>query len=176
MTNQPNSANSGHGDYERSDLGVAAVVYFLVGLAVFLVITHFIVTAVFHVLEKRSEAEQTPVSPMVTNAPADTRHLPTDYRDYLKQNFPSPQLEVDERTQLDSIRLSEEEKLATYDYIDQKSGTVRIPIDRAMDLIAQRGLPVRTQGSSAVAAPAEAQPAAASTDKNKANKKKGKKQ
>jgi hypothetical protein len=37
--------------------------------------------------------------------------------------------------------------LATYDYIDQKAGTVRIPIDRAMDLIAQRGLPVRTQAA-----------------------------
>jgi hypothetical protein len=79
------------------------------------------------------------------NAPVDTRKLPTDYRDYLKQTFPSPQLEVDERSQLDKIRIDEAETLSTYDWVDQKAGTVRIPIDRAMDLLAQRGLPVRTQ-------------------------------
>jgi hypothetical protein len=77
--------------------------------------------------------------------PQDTRHLSTDYKDYLNQNFPSPQLEIDERTQLDKVRLKEEETLATYGWVDQKAGVVRIPIERAMDLIAQRGLPTRTQ-------------------------------
>jgi hypothetical protein len=65
----------------------------------------------------------------------------------LKQNFPAPQLEIDERNQLDKIRIDEAQTLSTYDWVDQKAGTVRIPIDRAMDLIAQRGLPVRTQTS-----------------------------
>ncbi len=41
--------------------------------------------------------------------------------------------------------MKEEQTLSSYDYIDQKAGTVRIPIDRAMDLIAQRGLPVRSR-------------------------------
>ena len=31
--------------------------------------------------------------------------------------------------------------LASYDWVDQKNGVVRIPIDKAMDLLAQRGLP-----------------------------------
>jgi hypothetical protein len=145
MTNPTNPANNGHGDYERRDIGVGSVLYFLLGLALFLLISHFVVDAVFHYLEKRSNAQQAPVSPMVTNAPVDTRKLPTDYREYLKQNFPSPQLEVDERTQLDKIRLDEEEKLSAYDYVDKQTGTIRIPIERAMDLIAQRGLPVRNQ-------------------------------
>jgi hypothetical protein len=148
MTNETNHANSaGHGNYERSDIGIAEVLYFLLALVVFGLIAHFVATGVFHFLEKRSEAEQTPVSPLVTNAPEDTRHLAVDYRDYLKQNFPAPQLEIDERNQLDKVRLDEEQTLSTYDYIDQKAGTVRIPIDRAMDLIAQRGLPVRAQGA-----------------------------
>jgi hypothetical protein len=146
MSNETKPANStNHGSYERRDIGVSGVLYFLLGLAVAGLIVHFIATGLYSYLEKRNEARQTPVSPLVTNAPADTRHLPTDYRDYLKQNFPSPQLEIDERNQLDKIRLNEEQVLSTYDYIDQKAGTVRIPIDRAMDLIAQRGLPVRAQ-------------------------------
>jgi hypothetical protein len=148
MANETHPAKHSHGDYERRDIGVAGIVYFLVGLVVFLVICHFVVTGLYHFLEGHSEAEQTPVAPLVTNAPKDTRHLDTDYRDYLKQNFPAPQLEIDERNQLDQIRIDEENTLSTYGYIDQKAGTVRIPIERAMDLIAQRGLPTRAQGAS----------------------------
>ena len=50
-----------------------------------------------------------------------------------------------ERNQLDKIRLDEAQELSTYSWLDENSGTVRIPIDRAMDLIAERGLPVRGQ-------------------------------
>ena len=152
MSNETNHGHQpGNGGYERRDIGVSAVLYFLAGLAVFGLITHFLVTGLYRYLEKQTEAQQTPVNPLVTNAARDTRHLPPeyngDYDKYLQKNFPSPQLEIDERNQLDKIRLHEEQTLSTYDYIDQKAGTVRIPIDRAMDLIAQRGLPVRTQGA-----------------------------
>ena len=146
MSNQPHPANStGNGGYERQDIGVAPILYFLLGLAVAGLLVYFVVNGIYSYLEKQSEAQQTPVSPLVTNAPTDTRKLPTDYGDYLKQSFPSPQLEIDERNQLDKIRIEEEQTLNTYDWVDEKGGTVRIPIDRAMDLLAQRGLPVRTQ-------------------------------
>jgi hypothetical protein len=148
MTNNPNPVKwSSNGAFERRDISTGAVIWFLVGLAVAGAIITIAVTGFFHYLQRRSEAEQAPISPLVTNAPIDTRHLSSDYRDYLKQNFPSPQLEINERTQLDQIRLKEEETLATYGWVDQKAGVVRIPIERAMDLIAQRGLPTRTQES-----------------------------
>lgn len=134
-----------NGGYEHEDIGVSGVLYFLLGLALAGLFVYFVVNGIYSFLEKKSEANQTPVSPLVTNAPTDTRKLSSDYRDYLKQNFPSPQLEIDERTQLDKVRTDEAETLATYDWVDQKAGTVRIPIDRAMDLIAQRGLPVHSQ-------------------------------
>ena len=54
-------------------------------------------------------------------------------------------MEIDERTQLNKVRLYEENTLNTYDYVDKDAGTVRIPIDRAMDLLVQRGLPTRAQ-------------------------------
>jgi len=148
MSNELHPANStGNGGYERSDIGVAPVLYFMLSLLVAGVFIYFLVDGIYSYLEKRSEAQQTPVSPLVTNAPKDTRHLSADYKDYLKQNFPAPQLEIDERSQLDKIRIDEEETLSSYDWVDQKAGTVRIPIDRAMDLLAQRGLPVRAQGA-----------------------------
>src|SRR5271165_342443 len=146
MTNDPKNVVPGHVDYERRDIGVLPVVYFLIGLAVAAIIVHFLVAGLYDFLDKRTAASQALVSPMV-KAPKDTRKLSTNYQDYLKQNFPSPQLEIDERTQLNQIRLEEEQTLATYGYVDEKAGTVRIPIDRAMDLIVQRGLPVRNQNS-----------------------------
>jgi hypothetical protein len=172
MSNQIHPANpKGDGAYERRDVGVAPILYFLLGLAVAGVLVYFVVDGLYSYLEKRSEAQQAPVSPLVTNAPADTRKLSTDYKDYLQQNFPSPQLEIDERGQLDKIRIDEAQTLGTYDWVDQKAGTVRIPIDRAMDLIAQRGLPVRAQGA-AGAAPA-AQPSMARPNKAQPQKTKG---
>jgi Na+-transporting methylmalonyl-CoA/oxaloacetate decarboxylase gamma subunit len=146
MTNDPKHVNTnGHGDFERRDIGIGGVLYFLIILAAACLFTAFVVNALFKFLEKQNEAEQKPISPLVTNVPKDTRHLPTTYQQYLKQNFPAPQLEINERDQLDQIRLEEEDTLATYGWVDQSAGKVRIPIDRAMDLIAQRGLPVRQQ-------------------------------
>jgi hypothetical protein len=145
MSDQLHPVNSGgHGDYERSDIGVSGVLYFLAGLAVVGVVTYLIVAGLYAFLEKRFESQAT-MSPLVTAASKDTRHI---QKDYPQATFPDPKLEEDERGQLNGSRLSEEQMLSSYDYIDQKSGTVRIPIDRAMDLIAQRGLPVRAQTAS----------------------------
>ena len=156
MSNEIKHVNSaGHGDYERRDITVAGVVYFLIGLAVAVVFVYFIANGIFDFLNKRFEAEQTPVSPLVTNAPADTRHIPpqygNNYEKYLKENFPAPQLEVNERTELNDERLREEDTLSTYGWVDQNAGVVRIPIDRAMDLLARRGLPVRSQAAAEAA-------------------------
>jgi hypothetical protein len=149
MTDEIHPVNpTGNGGYERSDIGTRGVLYFLAGLAVAGVLAYFVVDGLYHFLDKRSEAEQAPVNPLVTNAPTDTRRIP---KDYPQGSFPNPKLEEDERGQLNDIRLQEEQTLSTYDYIDKQAGTVRIPIDRAMDLIAQRGLSVRAQAATAEA-------------------------
>ncbi len=160
MSHEPHSAHSkGHGDYERQDIGVTGIVYFLIGLAVSLILVYFAVNGLYSFLNHRFEADQPAMSPLVTNVPTDTRNLPpeyktdsesTDYERYLEKNFPAPQLETNERTQLNKIRLGEENTLSTYDYIDRNAGTVRIPIDRAMELLAQRGLPVRQPAVDAI--------------------------
>lgn len=86
------SKSNGHADYERKDISVSAVVYFLVGLAVFITVSYFLVDGVYHFLDKHFEAEQAPVSPLVNNAPQDTRRIPpqygNNYREYLKEGFP----------------------------------------------------------------------------------------
>jgi hypothetical protein len=163
MSNQTHPVKSnGHADYERKDIGVGGVIAFLIGLGVFLVICYFLADGFYKVLDKHFEAEQAPVSPLVTNTQQDTRRIPPqygdNYKEYLKQGFPAPQLETDERTELNDVRLREENILSTYDYVDKNAGTVRIPIDRAMDLLAQRGLPVRSQTGEATAPTTTSQP------------------
>src|ERR1043166_5106996 len=158
MNNDPHNPNStGLTDYGRGDIALAAVLYFLVGLLVAGVVVHFIVTGRYRYLDHRYETEQPTVSPLVKRQPQDTRHIPPqyngDYDKYLKENFPAPQLEVNERTELNDQRLREENTLNRYDYVDKNAGPVPIPIAPAMDLLVQRGLPVRSQSASSENAP-----------------------
>jgi len=149
MSNLVDNPKLPHGDYERRDIRIADVVYFLIGLALAGVFVYFIAKGMFWYLDTRYETGQPPVSPLVGAAPTDTRRIPPQfgnhYEKYLEQDFPAPQLEINERTELNDIRLHEEDTLSTYGWVDQKSGTVRIPIDRAMDLLVERGLPVRSE-------------------------------
>jgi hypothetical protein len=61
--------------------------------------------------------------------------------------FPAPHLTIDDdHQQMTSIRDRQMEKLNSYGWVDRSNGIVRIPIDRAVELILQRGLPVQTNG------------------------------
>jgi len=59
---------------------------------------------------------------------------------------PAPRLQTDPVADWQALQATEEATLHTYSWADRAAGKVRIPIDRAMDLLAQRGLPVE-QGS-----------------------------
>ncbi len=56
---------------------------------------------------------------------------------------PEPRLEETPVEDLRKFREAEERKLNGYGWIDREAGVVRIPIARAMELLAQRGLPAR---------------------------------
>jgi hypothetical protein len=64
----------------------------------------------------------------------------------LTQQFPTPRLELDDGNQdLADLHEREDLLLNNYSWVDKPGGAVRIPIERAMELIAQRGLPVAPQ-------------------------------
>jgi hypothetical protein len=60
-----------------------------------------------------------------------------------KTLFPEPRLIVTSGADLAELRAQEDAVLNTYGWVDRRSNVVRIPIQRAMELLAQRGLPVR---------------------------------
>ena len=58
-------------------------------------------------------------------------------------NFPSPRLDIDDGNQATAdLHAREDLLLNHYSEIPGQKGAIRIPIARAMELIAQRGLPV----------------------------------
>ena len=58
---------------------------------------------------------------------------------------PEPRLQTNPREDLRDLRAQEDAILGSYALVDKDRGVVRIPIDEAMKLIVQRGLPARTQ-------------------------------
>jgi hypothetical protein len=56
---------------------------------------------------------------------------------------PAPRLQLTPQADLAQMRQAEDKLLNSYGWVDRKAGTVRLPIDRAIQLLAQRGLPVR---------------------------------
>ena len=131
-----------HGSYERQDISARGIFYFIAGLLAATLLISFLLSGLYKILDKRFETGQPPVNPLAANVPKDTRQVPPQYPETA---FPDPRLETDERTQLNSIRIAEERKLNSYGWVDEKAGTVHIPIERAMELLAQRGLPLRPQ-------------------------------
>jgi hypothetical protein len=158
-------STTGHGNYEHQDLQASGVLYFFLGLAVVTLLCMVGLRGVFAVLDRREKALEPPLNPLVTNVPTDTRHIAPGYP---QSAFPNPKLEEDERGQLSGIVIDEEKALYSYGWVDEKAGTVRIPIERAMELLVQRGLPVRPQGAGEGAA---STPAAQNGMTKKAGKK-----
>lgn len=145
MTNDINHEHD-HGSYEHQDMMPRNVFYFLLILGLATVFSLFLMRGVFSLLDRREKASQPPVNPLVAKVPEDTRHVA---KGYPQTAFPDPRLEEDERNQLDRILTEEQDRLYSYGWIDQKAGTLHIPIDRAMNLLVQRGLPVRPQSEAA---------------------------
>jgi hypothetical protein len=62
------------------------------------------------------------------------------------QRFPTPRLQTDDgNEEVAEMHAREDLLLNHYSWIDRSSGRVRIPIARAMELIAQHGLPVEAE-------------------------------
>lgn len=70
-----------------------------------------------------------------------TYHPDQSAKQAVQQIPPEPRLQVHAPEDLRTFHEREDHILSTYAIIDQKQGTVRLPIDRAIDLLAQKGLP-----------------------------------
>lgn len=62
-----------------------------------------------------------------------------------REPTPEPRLQIDAHNELRQMRAAEEAALNSYGWVDKDSGRVRIPIERAMEILAKKGLPARKQ-------------------------------
>ena len=61
-------------------------------------------------------------------------------------DYQGPLLQVKPEEDLSAMRVHTATDLQTYAWIDRRAGVVRLPVDRAIDLLAQRGLPPISPG------------------------------
>lgn len=130
--------------YERSDANMRAVVWFLVALTVAAIVIHLALAGMYRYFQIREgRLEQ----------------APTPYLRGERPQTPEPRLQPDPAADWQTFHASELQRLNSYGWVDQRAGIARIPIDRAMDLLLERGLPVATPTeASSAAQPVKAPP------------------
>jgi len=113
------------GGYEKSDLRSRPIVVFGVILGVTVALAFVAAYGMIHVLGWWDRPRlETPASPLAT------RTVP-----------PEPRLQVEAPKDLASLQAAEQEVLTTYAWVSKEAGVARIPIDRAMQIVLERGLP-----------------------------------
>jgi len=148
-TNEPLDPERIKRGYEGSDVRVSGVVVFLTALGIFVVVTALLCVVIGKVINSQIAKADGPNNKW--NHSVDVRKLgnlapsPELQQQFatLANRFPTPRLQTDDGYQeIADMHAKEDLLLENYSWSDRGQGKVRIPIDRAIELIAERGLPV----------------------------------
>ena len=110
--------------HEQRDLSARAILWAAAGLVVTLLVV-FVAIRIFHFALARDDHASTATLPQTES--------------------PLPRLQTNPAADLGTLRAAEEAKLHSYGWVDRKAGVIRIPIERAIELTAERGLPARVE-------------------------------
>lgn len=143
----------GHGvEAEPDRVSTRTVVGFAILLTVVSIASMAFVAALFQRLEARADKRDA-----ASVAAAGLERRPA-------QRPPLPRLQVYPVRHWKDFQSAEAERLSTYGWMDRSTGAVHIPVERAMDLIAERGVgplpaaPVAMPAPQATPGPAPAPP------------------
>jgi len=119
----------GANSHDDRDLNVSAVSKFGVGISAGVIAVALLMWLLFD----RFAARETSLSPqperMVSSNP--------------QKEPPEPRLQSKPVMDLKEFRAAEDAILTSYGWVDPDKGVVRIPVERAMELVAKEGLPSR---------------------------------
>jgi hypothetical protein len=143
-----------HPGYEVSDVNVNGVVVFLSGLVGSMVVFFLICYLMGKVINGQLARHDGPPDKwhQIGNE-AKIEGLPTDPQlerrslQQISKTFPEPRLDMDDGLQATADLHAREDLFLNYYSSSPDSKAIRIPIDHAMELIAQRGLPVNEQAT-----------------------------
>jgi hypothetical protein len=142
-----NPGHTGHEtEFEHEDLGTRGVFAFMIGLAVIGVVIYFIIVGMYSFLDNYERSQMATASPLVTSKGAMSRVVTQVDMDKTFKDNGAPMLEVIEGVDLRKDLIGQESQLNSYGWVDEKAGVAHIPIERAMELLVERGLPVVPAG------------------------------
>jgi hypothetical protein len=110
--------------HETTDVSPSYVGLFALGLTLMIALVLPLLGWIFWHFEAVAKRSDAPQSPLARN-----------------QTTPSPVLQNDPAADLAVFRREEEERLSGYRWIDPRQGIVSVPIERAIEILAERGLP-----------------------------------
>lgn len=119
--------------HETTDVSLGGVERLVVFLVVFLAVMTGIVYVTYFGLLKREVGRDQPLNPL---AAAERAKDPRQGA----ERFPTPRLQTVPYLELRAYREAEQHVLDSYAWVDKRAGIVQIPVARAIDLIAERGI------------------------------------
>jgi hypothetical protein len=143
-------ASGGQPQHEASDVNIKIIV----GSGVFLVISgiiiHLLLYGMYKVLDRTMENLNPPPNPMMkVEKPVDASTMSAETQAETAKrlnrtfggNALNPMLQIDDAHDMDMMRKAQNAQMGKYQWMNQNTGSVRIPVERAIDLIVERGLP-----------------------------------
>jgi hypothetical protein len=118
--------------HETTDAEIAPLVRFAVFLAATVIVSALVVIGLYKYLDEREQAEKAGRYPLAAGI---VRPLP-----------PPPRLQTYPFDDIKALRKEENKVLDHYAWVDQNAGVVQIPIERAIEVLAEKGLPYRQSG------------------------------
>jgi len=135
--NQPAYVNQS--GYEKRDISLRTILIWVIFLFIFVIISSVVCYGAYLFLSPKNL-----VDPAAVVRSSNEVEEP-----------PSPQLQANPKTEMSDFRLSEDNSVEGYGKYRGEEGRYRIPVDRALELTAERGFPKTEPLSKAAAAPKE---------------------
>jgi hypothetical protein len=115
--------------HEESDVNVVAIIRYGIALLVIGVLIHVFLWWLQGTYSRQSQRAQTQVYPL---AAGQQDRLP-----------PSPRFQENPQQELQDLRAKQKALLEGYGWVNKEGGIARIPIEDAMKMVVERGVPVR---------------------------------
>ncbi len=114
--------------YEKEDINERSTFWFGFWILVLMVGVAFLVKPLYNLLVTRAVESQAPAAYVAESDPGALEP-------------PAPRLQVRPDLELAELRAQEDAILGSYAWVEKDRAVVRIPIDEAMRIVAERGLP-----------------------------------
>lgn len=126
-------------EYESSDADLSAVTRVGLGIAVVATLVALALVPILKGMVAYQAKSDAPAPPIAGFEP--------------KRQAPEPRLQEEPFRDWTTLKARQEQQLHGYGWVDEANGVTRIPIEQAMRMIVERGLPARPAPSPTPAAP-----------------------